>query len=150
MAAYLKRILFIYSIIMPVWGAALMVDYFLPTSEALEVIASKYTETENARTFIEVDKVAFPVAIGSTEEIMPGDTIRTVRTKLMSRLVSISEKDGGPAVTPYSSVYSRFPLFPLIFMLPLINLLGRKDDFFSNFVTPMTIIVPIVMLFYLK
>ncbi|QNF34427.1 hypothetical protein HUW51_17480 [Adhaeribacter swui] len=140
-------------------GVLIFMDHYLPKDKVVTKVEG--TKKENSQTnikvpsartnnyFIRIDSKDISVDGTTYGELNEGDGVTVLRTFVLRRIFALESKEAGRLVRlPYSSLYYAFPLIPILLLIPLANFFVGKNKFLKDFFEPLSLIVPLAILFF--
>ncbi len=129
-------------------------NYFLPYKESASFIRSKdmhyFYHLDEDRAFVTVCNHAYRVPLSAFFEAKRGDSVTVEVSAIFNDVMNVRFEAGGVnyVLQPHESLYTYFPLVPLMMLIPFLNLIFMKPNvrFYLVFFT--TVFLGTALLFY--
>lgn len=149
-----KKIVKPLSIVFACFGLLIIVDYFLPRDTSYKhvkdlTLDSSHQPKYNASPtcIITIDNISIRTNSEVCSILSVGDKLVVGKTKVLRKITSISNENViQNKIDLYVAPYNYFPLFPLLFILPLIFNFSKGESVFLIASRPLSLFLAFISL----
>ena len=130
------------------------IDYIIPREiynhaiDDLKVDNTYHPKYSAAPSYaIEIGKQTIRTDAEAFAKLKIGDTVEVQKTRILRKITSLkNDTINGEKISIYVAPFSYFPLFPILFLLPLILTFNTQDSITLMAARPLSIVVALVSL----
>lgn len=152
---YLIKYAHLVSFLFIVLALLTILNYFLPYQENPTVIKSKamhyFYHLQEDRAFVEVCDHSYRILISAFFNAKRGDSVVVEVSSIFNDVMNIRFETGGVkyVLHPHESLYTYFPLVPVLMLIPFLNLIFMEPDVRFYIIFFLTVFLGTAFLFYI-